>query len=274
MSRFGQSYSSWEGDKTGSGDRMKFFIKAGFKRTMRSKWTIAILLISYALLVMPRLFEALALPDAFVPLFYFSFFKDIQMFLLLLVAVVGAGIISDDMKDFSIVLYFTKGIGRKGYVIGRVVTIMLALSMLTIVAFVAIFAVALISVEISFSTLQHGAWVFAAGMAMGLFLAVFMTLLVSALSTLLRDRKYTGACIFFLVIFSELAASILESLSTNQYIRLISIWDNIDVVGTYFFRLGSMHSFPQWYSGGVLFFIMSICAFILYYSLVRREVRI
>ncbi|MHC1605137.1 MAG: ABC transporter permease [Candidatus Methanofastidiosia archaeon] len=273
MSRYMAKYSAWGGRRTSRGQRLRFFIKEGLKRIFRSKWTILVLLLFYMLLVVPRVFAIVALPMKFEPDFYFSLFGEMEMFLILFAAVVGAGIIANDKKDNTIVLYFTRGISKSGYLIGKLTILFIAFSALTILPFIILFALALVSSNISLSAFKDNIWILGAGIALGVIVTLFLALLTAGLSTLLNDKRYAGAGLFVVVILSALLSDILISLNGNELMRLISLWDNLGMIGSYLFRMDSLYNFSAFYSFGVVASVIAVMGLAIYISLIRCEVR-
>ncbi len=261
MNDLARHYEGWSGTRTGYGTRMRFFVREGVFSTLRSKWALAIVLITYGLVVVPRVFEALVIQTAFNPQYYVSLFLDAQILFLLFAAVAGAGIIADDLKDGSIVLHVTRRLGAGGYLFGRIATLVVSLSVLTLLPFVALMAIAMLST--SGAGIGDGGRVIGAGLVSGVTLAIFFTLVVAALSAILRDSRYAGAGIFFFVLFSDIAASIMESLSSDAYARLISVGDNLQMVISWLFGITPPYAYSAGYSAAILGGIMAICSFLL-----------
>lgn len=273
MSKFMARYSTWNGARTSRGKRLMVFLSNGFKKTLRSKWTILALAITYGLILMPRIFMVMMPGQRFNPDFYFSLFDEMGLFMILYSAVVGSGIIANDWKDNSIVLYFTKGLSKIGYVVGKLLILMASLALITILPLLILYSLGLISSNLTFDLLKDNIWVLAAGLSMGLFQTIFLTFLIAGLSSLLNDRRYTGVALFSSFILSRLASDILYGLNGNDMVRLASIQDNFTMVGTYLFRLDGIYSFSRYYSFFVLLAITIVMAFIVYYKVFIKELR-
>jgi len=273
MSRFMARYSAWTGKRTSKRKRLMVFLSNGFKSTLRSKWTILALAITYGLILVPRLFMAMMPGQRFNPNFYFTLFDEMGLFIILYSAVVGSGIIANDWNDKSIVLYFTKGLSKAGYVAGKLMILVASLSLITILPLLILFSLGLISSNLTFDLLRDNIWVLAAGLSMGLYQTIFLTFLIAGLSSLLNDRRYTGVALFSSFILSRLVSDILYGLNGNDMVRLASIQDNFTMVGTYLFRLDGIYSFSRYYSFFVLLAIILIMASIVYYNVFIKELR-
>ncbi|MBN1786748.1 MAG: ABC transporter permease subunit [Candidatus Methanofastidiosa archaeon] len=271
MSRFYARYSSWAGLRTSMGKRMSFFITHGLRRALRSKWAILVLVITYGLIVMPRVFAAMNPFFAFDPLSYFSLYDEMQLFIMLYAAVIGAGIIASDFNDKSIVLYFTKGFSKAGYAFGKLSVLFLSFSLVTILPLIVIFAVALISSDLGLDLIRDNIWVLAAGLSLGLLVTLLLTTLTAGLSSLLGDVRYAGASIFAIFFLSRLVSEILLSINGNEHMKLISLWDNLSAVGTYLFRLDNPYGFPQLYPFLVIVGIIALSSLAVYYILFKKE---
>ena len=270
MSELSRHYEGWAGSRTGYNARLRYFVTEGVISTLRSKWSLAILLITYGIVVMPRVIEALMLETAVMPQFYASLYNDLQLLLLLFAAVAGAGIIADDLRDGSIVLLVTRRLGATGYLLRRMAALAITLSALTVLPFVIVLSIALLST--SGAGLADGARTIFAGLAVGMMLSGFFTIVVAALSAVLKDRRYAGAGIFFMVLFSDIAASIMEGLSSNAYSRLISVGDNIGMVSAWLFDLPAPYDFSAGYSAAILFGIIALGSVLLARGMLSGEV--
>ncbi len=269
MTDLARHYEGWSGTRTGYGTRMRFFVREGVFSTLRSKWALAIVLITYGLVVVPRVFEALMLQTAFDPNYYVPLFLDAQILILLFAAVAGAGIIADDLKDGSIVLHVTRRLGARGYLFGRLATLVVSLSVLTLLPFVLLMIIAVLST--SGTGIEDGGRVIVAGLAAGSLLSVFFTVVVAALSAMLRDSRYAGAGVFFFVLFSDIAASIMESLSSDVHARLISVGDNLQMTISWLFGISPPHAYSAGYSAAILGGIMALCSFLLVREMLVKE---
>lgn len=259
-------------ERTSMGRRMRFFVSRAIISHIKSKWTIAILVISYALLFVPRLFMTLAMATPFDASFYATYFSESDLFILLLVAVVGSGVIANDMKDGSLVLLFTTSFGRMRYVIGRVATVFLLTGLLTVLPPLMLLIVALLASAPSMSVFVEGGWVIGGVIGFSLMITGFYVLVVSALSSAFADRRYAGAALFFIVLVSDIVRLILSSITSSSYVHLVSVFDNISMVASYFFRSPPPFPVEQGYSALVLLGAMAASSYVLYTTLIKREV--
>jgi len=259
-------------ERISMGRRMRFFVSRAIISHIKSKWTIAILVISYALLFVPRLFMTLAMATPFDASFYATYFSEGDLFILLLAAVVGSGVIANDMKDGSLVLLFTTSFGRVRYVVGRVFTVFFLTGLLTLLPPIMLLIVALLASAPPVSAFMEGGWVIGGIIGFSLLLTGFYVLVVSALSSAFADRRYAGAALFFIVLVSDIGRSILSSITSSHYVHLVSVFDNINMVASYFFRSPPPFPVEQGYSALVLLGAMAASSYVLYTTLIKREV--
>jgi len=273
MNRFAAKYRNWTGTNTTFGNRMSVFISHELKRIIKSKWSILVLILTYALIVMPRIFQAMTPMMGFNSTFYFSMYDEMFLFIILYAAVVGSGIIASDFKDRSIVLYLTKGYSRKAYILGKFTILFLAFSLITILPLVIIYSIALISSDLSLSLLRENLWILGAGLAMGTFITVFLSTLTAGLSSLLGDRRYTGASLFAISVLSGIVADVLFSINGNDMMWMASIMDNFSMVGSYLFRLDSAYSYTRAYPFLIILGISVSMSYMVYHYIFRKELR-
>jgi len=272
LNRFSARYRPWSGQSTTFGKRMSIFISHELGSIIRSKWSILVLILTYALIVIPRLFQAMSPMFSFEPEFYFSLFSEMQLFIILYAAVVGSGIIASDFQNRSIVLYLTKGYSRAGYVLGKFIILFVAFSLITILPFIMIYSIALISSDLTFSLLRNNIWLLGAGLATGTTITIFLSMLTAGLSALLGDRRYTGAALFALMVLSGIVSNILYSINANELMFLASLWQNIDLVGTYLFRLDNLYEFTRFYPFLAILSISLSMGYIVYHYIFRKEI--
>ncbi|HOP09203.1 MAG TPA: ABC transporter permease subunit [Candidatus Methanofastidiosa archaeon] len=271
MNRFSAKYGPWKGQSTTFRKRMSTFITHELSSILRSKWSLLVLIIIYALLVMPRIFAAMNPIIGFSPESYYSMFSEMHLFIFLYAAVVGSGIIASDFKNKSIVLYLTKGYSRFGYIVGKFAILFLAFSLITILPFLIIYIVALISSDLSFAVLKDNLWLLGAGLAMGTVLTLFLCALTAGLSALLGDRRYTGAALFAVMILSGIVSDILFSINGNEMMWMVSLGEDISVIGTYLFRLDGIYGFNRAYPFMIIVAISLVMAYIVYHYIYRKE---
>lgn len=264
-------YEPWTGERTRLGTRLRFFISRGIDEALRSRWALFILLVTYGLLVVPRLFGALATSDPFDPQLYGPLLTDVHLFVLILAAVAGSSLFASDIQDRTIVLYRVRRMGAPYYLVGRLASLAAVLGAVSVAPIAILSSVAILSAAPSLSlVLDQGRIVlFALGLGCGV--AVFFALFAGAISVLLRERRYAAPAIVFAVLFSEIASSILSSLSTSSLAPLVSVWGNFSLVGAYLFGTDLSAGPAPWQAAGALSAVALACAALMARELVYRE---
>lgn len=183
---------------------------------------------------------------------FFEQFLTQQRFFTFIIAIyAGAGLIADDLKANALQIYLSKPITRRDYMIGKLGVLVFFLALPTLVPGLLLFILAVIF-ESNATFLQENFWVL--GSITGYSLAIIFTnaLVVLALSSLTRSKRFAGinfAAIFF---FSEILYGVLSGIFHSRRMVWVSLWDNIRLVGDFFFGLTPREQSPTWLSALIL----------------------
>lgn len=268
-----EKYHRWKGAHTAKWQRIATITKKGARSAFKSKWIIALLVLAYFTGVVARIFGMVFFSFKFEASFFQELYGDMELWIILLAAVAGSGLIADDFKDKSLVLYFSR-ISKKGYLLGKFGVLSSVLSSVVFLPGLLLFLIALISSSESWSKLLDHFWILGAIVAMSFLIIVLLSSVAMALSSMTVDKRYAGAGIFIIFIFSDIIARILDGLVKNDLVHLISFWDNIDVVGRQIFDIGNKYSFSWYNSLVILLLVILLSIGILYWNLFRKELRV
>lgn len=145
------------------------------------------------------------------------------LWLILLSAFAGAGVIAKDLQENSIALYLSRPITWYDYLLAKFSSLVLLLSLITIIP-----AMVLFSTGMAFSTkdiiyiIEHlyilGGMIASYFVALMVFASVCM-----AFSTLMKKWIFSGVGIFVFFIFSSTVSDILQGLFNNDYLKLLNV---------------------------------------------------
>ena len=183
-------------------------------------------------------------------------------FLVILLLLCGAGLISDDLKFNSIQLYFSRPLKKREYFFGKVFVIVFFLFLVTLVPGLILFIMKMVFAgDLKFfasypllplSIIGYSFLVTAFFSFYGLFL-----------SSLSKNRRYVSVLIFGIYFFSHIIFRIFDGIFKNPYFSLLSIRANLQQMGAFFFNQKTPHAVPWIYSLLVLSGICVLAGFVL-----------
>jgi len=196
---------------------------------------------------------------------YFAgyFLNDWLLFMILLVLAYGAGgLIADDLKHNSLQLYFSRPLGKKDYLVGKMsvvaffVLIFTAVPGLLLVIFKLIFAG-------NFKFFLQYPWLPLSVLGYSALLTAFFGFYILLMSALSKNSRYVFVLTFGTYIFSTVLYGILNGIFRTPYMALFSIPANIQQAKAFIFGLKLPHGFPAVWSFAVLAGICALSAFVL-----------
>ncbi len=196
---------------------------------------------------------------------YFAeyFLNDWLLFMILLVLAYGAGgLIADDLKHNSLQLYFSRPLGKKDYLVGKMsvvaffVLIFTAVPGLILIIFKLIFAG-------SFKFFFQYPWLSLSVLGYAALLTAFFGFYILLMSALSKNSRYVFVLTFGTYIFSTVLSGILNGIFRTPYMALFSIPANIQQAKAFIFGLKLPHAFPAVWSFAVLAGICALSAFVL-----------
>jgi len=183
-------------------------------------------------------------------------------FIILVLAFAAAGLIADDLKHNSLQLYFSRPIGKKDYLLGKMSVIaffvlaLTSLPWLILVVFKLIFAG-------SFKFLVDYPWLPLSIIGYSSLLTVFFAFYILLLSALSKNTRYVMILIFATYIFSDALSGILGSIFRTPYMALFSIRANLQQAGAFLFGQKLPVAVPAVWSFAVLAGICLLSAVVL-----------
>ncbi len=198
------------------------------------------------------------------PKYFASYFlSDWLVFMILLVLAYGAGgLIADDLKHSSLQLYFSRPLGKKDYLVGKMaviaffVLIFTAVPGLVLVVFKLIFAG-------SFEFFLLYPWLPLSILGYAALLTAFFGFYVLLLSALSKNSRYVFVLTFGTYTFSSVLYGILNGIFRAPSMALFSIPANLQQAKALLFGLKPPHDVPAAWSLAVLAGICALSAVVL-----------
>jgi ABC-2 type transport system permease protein len=167
----------------------------------------------------------------------FGQFLAIQtLFTLLLSIFGGAGLIANDLRTGAILVYLSRPLTRRDYVLGKLCVLLALNASVTLIPALLLYAVALALAPDQFLKWDL-AWIGPAIVAYSLVICVATSLVALAVSSLSRSARVAGLGFFGLVIGLDLVRAVLRSIYPRPETALVSFQGNLQALGSALFGL-------------------------------------
>jgi ABC-2 type transport system permease protein len=199
----------------------------------------------------------------------FGQFLDTQViFTLLLTIFGGAGLVANDLRTGAIVMYLSRPLTRRDYVLGKLgVTLLLNLAV-TLAPCLLLYAVSLALAPEQFAKWEL-AWIAPAVVVQALTISLMVSLLGLAVSALTRSARVSGLAFFALIVGLDLVRQVLDHGFGRPEATLLSVQDNLRNLGRALFGLTDRASAVPWPASALVLALLALgCLLVL-----RRRVR-
>jgi ABC-2 type transport system permease protein len=198
----------------------------------------------------------------------FGSFLNGQLFFAVLLAIFGgAGLVANDLRTGAIVVYLSRPLTRRDYVLGKLgVTLLLGLAV-TLVPALLLYLVALSLMPDTFA-LWRLAWIAPAIVVHSLVVSGTISLLGLALSALTRSARLAGLGLVSLILVLEIVRQVLQHGFGRREAALLSVRDDVHAIGRALFGIAEAHALPWPAPAAVLVALAGGCLAVL-----RRRVR-
>jgi ABC-type transport system involved in multi-copper enzyme maturation permease subunit len=183
-------------------------------------------------------------------------------FLVILLLLCGAGLISDDLKYNSIQLYFSRPLKKREYFFGKVFVIVFFLFLVTLVPGLILFIMKMVFAG-NLKLFTSYPWLPLSIIGYSFLVTAFFSFYGLFLSSLSKNRRYVSVLIFGIYFFSHIIFRIFDGIFKNPYFSLLSIRANLQQMGAFFFNQKTPHAVPWIYSLLVLSGICVLAGFVL-----------
>jgi ABC-type transport system involved in multi-copper enzyme maturation permease subunit len=209
-------YKPWDGKRTEHGRRFLVVAESILRHKLKAKWFLALLIIGTFLVHVMPLFiyslmphqklEALVMRDYMGDGLYF-------IFEVILVALVCSDLISEDMRSNSFILYVSRAMGVKGYLLGKWTGAMVTVGLFTLLPPLAV-AIAITATQ-SGSDYLDSLVVIGQTFLAGIWSAALLVPAGLAVSSLTRKKTYAAVGTFMFFFGMMLVAGIFSGLSQD-----------------------------------------------------------
>ncbi|OPX59882.1 MAG: ABC-2 family transporter protein [Methanomassiliicoccales archaeon PtaB.Bin215] len=209
-------YKPWDGARTEHGRRFLVVAESILRHKLKAKWFLALLIIGTFLVhVMPlfiysliphRELEASVMRDYMGDGLYF-------IFEVILVALVCSDLISEDMRSNSFILYVSRAMGVKGYLLGKWTGAMVAVGLFTLLPPLAV-AIAITATQ-SGSDYLGSLAVIGQTLIAGVWSAALLVPAGLAVSSLTKKKTYASVGTFMFFFGMMLVSGIFSGLSPD-----------------------------------------------------------
>jgi len=168
---------------------------------------------------------------------YFKMFLTsnfLLFFIILVLVFAAAGLVSDDLKHNSLQLYFSRPLGKRDYLLGKMSVIAFFVLILTAVPWLVLVAFKLIFAG-SFKFFLDYPWLPLSILGYSVVLTLFFAFYILLLSALSKNTRYVIILIFASYLFSDILYAILYETFRVRAFALFSIRANLQQVGAFLF---------------------------------------
>ncbi|MHC1679943.1 MAG: ABC transporter permease [Methanomassiliicoccales archaeon] len=209
-------YKPWDGERTEHGRRFLVVAESIFRHKLKAKWFLAIFIIGTFLVHIMPLFiysmmphqelEAELMRDYLGDSLYF-------IFEVILVALVCSDLISEDMRSNSFILYVSRAMGVKGYLLGKWTGAMVTIGLFTLLPPLAV-AIAVTATQSGSDYLGSMA-VIGQTLLAGVWSATMLVPVGLAISSITKKKTYASVGTFMFFFGLLIVAGIFGNMSQD-----------------------------------------------------------
>jgi len=270
------TYSRLELPLLGRRERVRAIIATGLRREFRRPAAIVVTAIGAAFTTITSIvllfFAPLLLPPGQRPdLTFFAVPASngfVLFFVSLMAAVIGAGLIADDMQSMAFTLYMSRPITQTDYLLAKAAILAPLVAMVTIVPLLLTALVAALLGRVSWTIAVEAMGI---SLVIGGLLTAFYTAVTLFLSSLTRRKGIAAAGVFAVNFGLTVPAGVLAERIGNASLLYLSPWDDYVAVANVAF--GATPSAIDWPAAlAVLLGVTVLAAFVTYIRMRAVEV--
>ena len=179
----------------------------------------------------------------------------------------GANLISKDLRHNALSIYLSKPISWTDYLIGKISVIIVLLLMITVVPCLLLFAEhVLLSKNLEFIIQNY--WIVGSILIYSLVIIFPLSLLIITFSSVTTNARYAAVWFISVLIGTPILQEIIEQVTRSRQTKIISIWENFDILGIHLFGLTPESKMLWIWSAAILVTMIVVCICIL-----RRQLR-
>ena len=269
------TYSRLELPLLGRRERVRAIIATGLRREFRRPAAIVVTAIGAAFTTITSIvllfFAPLFLPGQPPDLTFFAVPASngfVLFFVSLMAAVIGAGLIADDMQSMAFTLYMSRPITQTDYLLAKAAILAPLVAMVTIVPLLLTALVAALLGRVSWTIAVEAMGI---SLVIGGLLTAFYTAVTLFLSSLTRRKGIAAAGVFAVNFGLTVPAGVLAERIGNASLLYLSPWDDYVAVANVAF--GATPSAIDWPAAlAVLLGVTVLAAFVTYIRMRAVEV--
>ncbi len=251
-----------------------------FKRTIKNKWVVVLtvftwlwgILIPMTLVIVSLYATSGNRGDIFDASDFYDFYSFLFIYLVLFSGYISAKNVTAQKADRTITLYLCRPISKLDYLIIKFAVLVLVLSVIIILPDILLFIIVLGLLKMPFLWNIEHLWVLGSIILYGLMIVSIFSLLSLAIASSTKKMHWAIAGIFAFLFFTTGLSLTMRLILKNDYVILISPWDNLAQVGAPLFATDVPYSIPWALSFGMLAAYVAITLAVLVYNINRVEV--
>jgi ABC-2 type transport system permease protein len=279
MAVYRRNYKPYSGALTASWSRCFVLFRYSRKNLFRSKFLTALFVICffYPLLCLMMVYLAhsasflqeMGVPTGVLSIdnkFFFNFMSVQGVFAFLLTAFAGPGLISPDLANGALPLYFCRPFSRAEYVLGKSSVLVILLSQITWVPGLVLFVMQACLVGPSWA--WSNLWIAGSLVTSSLIWIAILSLLAMALSAWVKWRIVAGALLLGVMFFGAGFGEAINAVLRTQSGHFFNVAYLMGTVWNGLFQVDSEHAIPVVQAWVALLAYCAICL-----GLLMRKVR-
>jgi ABC-2 type transport system permease protein len=279
MAIYRRNYKPYSGALTSSWSRCFVLFRYSRRNLFRSKFLTALFVVCFFFPVLCLLLIYLAHSASFlqqigVPSqilsidnkFFFNFMSVQGVFAFLLTAFAGPGLISPDLANGALPLYFCRPFSRAEYVLGKSSVLAILLSQITWIPGLILFGMQASLMGPSWT--WNNLWLAASIVLSSLIWIAILSLLAMALSAWVKWRIVAGALLLAVMFFGAGFAQAINAVLRTESGHFFNVAYLMGTVWNALFRVDTEHAIPVAQAWSALLVYCAICL-----ALLMRKVR-
>lgn len=199
----------------------------------------------------------------------FGEFLNGQIFLALVATVmVGAGLVANDLRTGAVLVYLSRPLTRRDYVLGKLGALLAVNLFVTLLPGLGLYAAAL---SLAPDTFQHWRllWIGPAIVLQACIIALCLSLLALAVSALSGSARVAGLALFGLVVASDLVLFILRRMLQAPAVGALSVWADLKATAAALFDVQLRGLQPAWWQAAPVLALLAVASLWVLHSRVR-----
>ena len=246
-----QGYRRYGGRRDPHGRTWWVIARAGLMERLRERKFLALLLVAWLPFVVRavQMYLAANIPQAAVlapnAVTFGDFIDQQGIFVFFITIYVGSGLIANDRRANALQIYLSKPLTRVEYVAGKLATLVMLLSAVTLVPGLLLLLMQVLFAG-NFTFLRANLFLFPAITLFSAILVLLSAFSMLALSSLSKSRRFVAMMYAGLIFFTAAMYQALRGMTGSRAWAVISPEDVLDVVGAVIFRRAGTPAVPMW----------------------------